>query len=346
LKGKIVDNKIIFELINIDRENKSYNRIDIKSVSVDLREYVLRLRETILDEKERRVFDFTSNTTEVIVCLKKILANDKNIKKQSEIIAKRLLVIENEIQSRYEQIVELKKGSLIICKFLIDEIYNILLVKIEHTPFIDETDLKRHIGLPFKNEILKSCLFQFDDSDEIINITAHDSNGTIANYWWNRFLELKEVTSDEKNTIVAFNGIDSVLNKDLKKLAPSDYTLLRNNLIGYFHTTPKFSIKKLLDYVIGDYEPINPGVNIAEIKDKIMELPKKIHFDTSFKIIPGKIKARSRNIIRINDRIELRIQNYVDDLRSVIYSEMGDDGKKYIKIAAEDSAFDRFKYNG
>jgi hypothetical protein len=66
-----VDDKIIFELINIDRENKSYNRIDIKSASVDLREYVLKLREAILNEKESRVFDFTSNTTEVIVCLKK-----------------------------------------------------------------------------------------------------------------------------------------------------------------------------------------------------------------------------------------------------------------------------------
>jgi hypothetical protein len=340
-----VNDKIIFELINIDRENKSYNRIDIKSVSVDLREYVLRLRQAILSEKESRIFDFTSNTTEVIVCLKKILVDDKNIKKQSEIIAKRLLVIENEIQVRYEQIVELKKGSLIVCKFLIDEIYNILLVKIEHTPFIDETDLKRHIGLPFKNEILKSCLFQYNDSNEITNITAHDSNGTIANYWWNRFLELKEVTSDERNTIVAFGGIDSVLNKNLKKQAPSDYTLLRNNLIGYFNTTSKFSIKKMLDYVIGDYEPINSSVNIAEIKDKIMELPQKMHFDTSFKIKPEKIKARSRNIIKINDKIELRIQNHVDDLRSVIHSEMGDDGKKYIKIAADDNAFDRFKYD-
>jgi hypothetical protein len=341
-----VDNKIIFELINIDRENKSYNRIDIKSDSTDLREYVLRLREAILNEKESRLFDFTSNTTEVIVCLKKILANDKNIKKQSEIIAKRLLVIENEVQTRYEQIVELKKGSLIVCKFITDEIYNILLVKIEHTPFIDETDFKRHIGLPFKNEILKSCLFQFDDSNEITSITAHDSNGTIANYWWNRFLELKEVTSDERNTIVAFNGIDGVLNKNLKKQAPSDYTLLRNNLIGYFHTTPKFSVKKMLNYVIGDYEPISSSVNIVEIKDKIMELPKKMNFDASFNIISAKIKARSRNIIRINDKIELRIQNYVDNLRSVIYSEMGDDGKKYIKIVAEDSAFDRFKYDG
>jgi hypothetical protein len=339
-----MENKSTFALINIDRENNKFNRIDIKNISSDLNEYILAIRKAILDEKESRMFNYTSNTTEVIVALKKIISNNNSITKQSEIIAQRLLKIEIETQTRYEQIADIKKGSLFICKFFIEDIPNILIVKIEHSPFIDEIDFKKHIGLPFKNEVLKSSLFQFNDTNEIINIMLHDSNGTIANYWWNSFLELKEISSDEQNTLKAFNTIEKVLNKNLKHQSPADYTLLRNNLIGYFKTKRKFSIKDAVNQIIGSYDPINPEIDISLIKTRVSELPKVKKFDSVFNITPNEIKARQKYIIKISDMVELHIRDHVQDLKSVIHSEIGSDGNKYVKILVGDDVFSLFKY--
>jgi hypothetical protein len=51
-----------FELINIDREKNEYRRIDIKNKSEDLKNYFLKIRDAILDEKESRVFKIASDT--------------------------------------------------------------------------------------------------------------------------------------------------------------------------------------------------------------------------------------------------------------------------------------------
>jgi uncharacterized protein YfcZ (UPF0381/DUF406 family) len=339
-----MNNKFDFELINIDREKNEYRCIDIKDKSEDLKNYFLNIRESIIEERVSRVFRTRSETTEVFTAVKKITQNSKALNSQAVIIAKRLLNIENQTQERYKQIADIKNGSLFVCKFSLDTITNIILVKIEHTPFIDENDLKKHIGLPYKNEILKSCLFQFDDENVILSIIAHDSNGDISDYWWNKFLELEKVSSDEQNTILAFDTIDNVLVKNVKNKSPADYSLLRNTLIAYFRKNSSFVMDKMIKYVVDDYQPLNNTVNIAEIKSKIKEASNNKKLDTSFTIIPEKIKAKIRTVVKINNNIEIRINNDVEKFRSVICSEIGNDGKKYIKILADDTAFERFNY--
>jgi hypothetical protein len=338
--------KIGFELLNIDRENESYNRIFISETSKDLEDYILQLRTSIIDEKETRMYNMRSETTEVVASVMKILEADKNLTPQSEVIAKRLLKIEVETQDRYDHIAKIKKGSLFITKFIIDGAINILIVKIEHSPFIDESDLKKHIGLPFENEVLKSCLFQFDEEQELISILAHDSNGIIATYWWNTFLELEEISSDVQNTKSAFNAIDSFLSRKIRPTAPSDYTLIRNNLIGYFRTTKKFGIKKMVETVIGDYELLDKDIDIDEIKKALIDLPVKRKFDSNFSIVSEEINARIRKTIKINESVDIRINDFTEDLKSVIHSVKAKDGKKYVQILADDDAYEKFKYGG
>jgi hypothetical protein len=332
------------ELISIDRENNTYNRMPLQEKSDDLEKYFFEIRDSIIEERENRVFRITSETTQVFTAIRTILLDSKTIQPQSEIIAKRLLRIENETQERYKQLPDIQRGSLFICKFPAETITNILLVKIEHSSIFDETDLAKHSGLPIKKEILKSCLFQFDEDNTIITIMAHDSHGDVSVYWWSQFLELEKVSNDEQNTVIAFDSIDSILNRNIKNKAPSDYSLLRNNLIGYFQTKSSFMLQDMIEHVIGNYKPINENINIDEIKNKILELPKKKKFDTSFTIISAKISAKIKNSVKINDMVELRINKFVDDLQSIIHSEIGTDGKKYIKIIADDDAYSRFNY--
>jgi len=336
--------KFDFELINIDREKNEYRCIDIKDKSEDIKDYFLNIRKSIIEERESRVFKTRSETSEVFTAIKKILLNTKDLRTQAVIISKRLLTIENQTQERYKQFADIKKGSLFICKFSLETITNIILVKIEHTPFIDENDLKKHIGLPYKNEILKSCLFQFDDENSIMSIIAHDSNGDISDYWWNKFLELEKVSSDEQNTILAFETIDNILVKYVKSESPPDYSLLRNNLIGYFRKNSSFVMDEMIKYVVSDYHPYNKLINNADIKSKILESSKNKKIDFSFTIIPEKIKAKIRTVVKINPDIEIRINSNVEKLKSVIRGEIGNDGKKYIKILADETAFERFNY--
>jgi hypothetical protein len=331
------------ELIRIDREKNSCTRVQLQEKSDDLEKYILGIRDSITEERENRVFKIASETTQVFAAIKTILLDSKTIQIQSEIIANRLLRIENETRNRYKQLPDIQRGSLLVCIFPSEVVMNILLIKIEHSSFIDENDLTKHNGLPIKKEILKSCLFQFDEDDNIITIIAHDSHGDISAYWWNNFLELEKVSSDEQNTAVAFDSIETVLIKNVKNNAPSDYSLLRNNLIGYFRTKTSFQLPELVEYVIGDYEPIN-DINLQSIKDKILNLPYKKKFDTAFTIMPGAINAKMRHSVKINEMVELRINSYIDDFRSIIHSEMGTDGKKYIRIIANDDAYSRFDY--
>jgi len=338
--------KIGFELLNIDREANAYNRIVITDTSRDLEDYILRLRSSIIEEEETRIYNMRSETTEVVAAVLKILDSDKNLVEQSEVIARRLLKIEVETQDRYDHIAKIKKGSLFITKFILDDVTNILIVKIEHSPFIDEADLKKHIGLPFENEVLKSCLFQFDDEQELMSILAHDSNGIIAAYWWNTFLELEEISSDAQNTKTAFNSIDLYLSRKIRPTAPADYTLIRNNLIGFFRTKKKFGIKKMVESVIGEYKFSDADINADEIKGALLELPTKKHFDSSFSIVSEEINARIRKIIRINDSVDIRINDFTENMKSVIHSVKARDGKKYVQILADDDAYARFEYSG
>ena len=116
----------------------------------------------------------------------------------------------------------------------------ILIAKVDLNSFLDQTDFKKHAGLPFEKRILKTCLVEFAQQNEIAKITVSDTNN--AKYWWKDFLELEEITSDEKNTKLAFNSIDHTLGVQLKRNFPSDYTYLRNNFIGYFRTQPRFFV--------------------------------------------------------------------------------------------------------
>jgi hypothetical protein len=332
------------ELINIDRENNNYSHIPLSGETDDLKNYILGIRDSIIEEKESRVFKITSETTQVFTAVKAVLLDSSVIQTQSGIIAKRLLRIENETRDRYKQLPDIQKGSLLVCKFPSEVIMNILLIKIEHSSFIDEADLTKHNGLPLKKEILKSCLFQFDEDANIISIIAHDSNGDISVYWWNNFLELEKVSNDIQNTVVAFDSIENVLRKNIKDKAPSDYSLLRNNLIGYFRTKTSFKLHELVEYVIGNYTPINDGINLEDIKEKILSLPTKKKFDATFTLMPKEIKAKMRNAVKINEMVELRINSYIDNFKTIIRSEMGIDGKKYIKIVADDDAYSKFDY--
>ena len=330
-------------LFAIDRAAGKIKKIDINDISQDMKEYIETQKKAIIEKSNSRHYRPSSNSTEVFSLLSKIIVSEE-IDKNSVKIANRLLRIELKTQDRYKM-TSVQSGSLLLIHFTEDSTESYIIIKVEHNSFLDETDFIKHIGLPLEKETLKSCLYQLNDDLEMIDVIAYDTNPTIADYWWNGFLELEPLKTDEENTKKAFAAIENVLGRSIKKTSPADYSLVRNNLIGYFKTTTSFSITEVTDYIMGDYTPINSEIDIEKIKEKINELPDKKGFDQRFEIKPKEIDARIRVKVQINEHVDLKIQNHIEDLKTIICSALGSDGKKYIKIRASDEAFNRFNYS-
>jgi hypothetical protein len=330
------------KLYGLDRSAKTINNIDINDISQDMIDYINKQKQDLVDKPNSRNYITESNTTEVFDSIINII-NANDIDGFGNKIANRLLRTEVNVQERYKM-TKVKTGSLLLIHFYEEEVISFLVIKVEHNTFLDEGDFIKHIGLPLEKETLKSCLYQFNDELELLDIIAFDTNPTISDYWWNTFLELKPLKTDEENTKKAFAAIENIVGRKLRAKAPADFSLIRNNLIGYFKTKNSFNITEVADYILGSYVPIEPTIQVDQMKQLIIELPNKKGFDQSFEIISKQIDARIRTKITINDHVDLKIQDHVENLQSLIHSEIGEDGKKYIKIVASDNAYNRFQF--
>lgn len=343
--------KRIFDaMYHIDLVN---NTIVQKEVGVgDLDEYIVELLDTIVDLPDSRYFGFESENTEVRVLLDKIITeknenpDEPNCIPISNDIANRLLRKEKEAQEKYAHLTKLQKGSLIQSLVEYQGQLYFLISKVEHESFLNTEDLVRQIGLPYEKKALKTCLIKFTNDDDIESIIVSDTNVRISQYWVKDFLELKEKNSNERNTSTAFNSIDVILTRQIKSKSPSDYTMLRNNLIGYFKTQPEFAFEQMVSTIFGEYQPEKPdSVDMNKIKEAVYKLPEQVGFDKRFSIVSKEISARIKKVVKISDKIELNLKDHINQLKKVIKSEKRPDGERVIVIKTEnDEAYEMFKY--
>ena len=200
--------EIIYKSIRtINYETQQISAIDTPSAFDD---YVAELINHISNNNSVREYKTRSNSTEVIGNILGVCANindDDCVFSKMDVIARRLLLKETEAQSSIihtNTIVQ--KGSLVQA-LLFDETsekYIYLLAKVEHTEWVDDSDFTFKTGFSKdKKKIWKSCLF---DLSNLVADTfcAKVYSDTKARYWYDGFLELDEMNSDEANTERAF----------------------------------------------------------------------------------------------------------------------------------------------
>lgn len=309
----------------------------------DLNDYIKTLVRGIRGSKNNRRYRFKSKTTQVFVAIKAII-DKEDYESNTQIIASRLLNREKIAQEKIKHMKEIQKGSLLQSYLNIDSKDFIIITKVDHNAFIDEFDLKKKIGLPFEKKVLKSCIVEIFDN-EISKVIVYDTQATISKYWWQDFLELEEIVTDEQNTRIAFKEIDSILTRKVKKQYPADHIFLRNALVGYFRTQSDFDYDELLDYMIGVLEPDDSDLNIDNLKTKLINLPGSKNFDRKFSIISNEIKARQRKrIIELHENIDLNIKSDIEHIDEIIKPHLGEDNKKYLMIQS-DQGYYQFKRN-
>lgn len=209
----------------IDRETDSVHNQNLDHE--DAQAYIVQITNEVTQDENIKRYKVKSETTEVIAMINKIFTNQRIEEGDKDVIAKRLLAQEIIVQTKIEHLGrKIKKGGLIQSFFIDgDGIYYFLISKIESNQYLDETELIRRAGLPYDKKALKSCLFLLNIDGEITDIYISDTNRDGTEYWYNGFLELDELTSDEDNTRKVFLVLSDTLGKELKNFE-SDFILL------------------------------------------------------------------------------------------------------------------------
>jgi hypothetical protein len=325
----------------IDVESNALSEISVASTNEDLRTYLTELLSKIIGAEGRRKFQFQRDTTEVKSAIDRILSGS-NFSESSLVSAQRLLEKEVSVQESIEHLrYEIQKGVLVQALVEIENTRQFVIAKADHSNYLDDEQYRTRRGLPIKKKIYKAFLAQFDRSNRITNMYVYDTNPGLAKYWWSDYLELVEVNTDEHNTDKAFDSIDKNIFSKIKEEFRADHNILRNRVLGFFRSERVFDIDTFIENTIGEYEPIDENLNVADLKRKIRDLPAKRGFDSQFNIKVEVIKAkRLKNIVPINEKIDLHIKDHIDDIGQII-TAYKHHGEKFIKIKT-DTGYDAF----
>ncbi|WP_342557799.1 hypothetical protein [Lysinibacillus sp. FSL P4-0201] len=330
--------------------------------------------------KNTRNYNITSQTTEVINLIKSLLEDyleesenfEKSFNHFSEKTAARLNSAQQKSESKNPNMQKPSDGALtIIFNPDISELHHsikLLISKIDIKEYLERQNAKYEKGFPIENKTQKSCLINLTISanldpekiDEpyflelnvpnqshktictINSIVITDTNSKISAFWTNDFLELKEERTDLNNTNTAFDSIKSFLSRKLKKF-PNDYTVIHNNLIGYFERTSSYKHEEMISSVIGDYAPKDTNLKIVELAQELGELPSKKKFDTHFDIEKKDIEKKFSRDIQVNDSIVLKTKSHIRDINNTIIATKIDDEKVLVIKKVSDDAYNAFK---
>lgn len=340
--------EIVIQTIRIiDYEN---NAVYVRDTPETFSDYVRQLITYINGNTSIREYRTRSVNTEVISCILDIVKNQIDsdlVMGKIDFIANRLLLKEREAQTSVAHMdTNVQKGSLIQALLYDeeDDKYTYLLAKVEHTDFVDDSDFSFKSG--FSKDMKKrwkSCTFEIDDLNAA-SFSAKVYSNTVAKYWYDNFLELDQVVSDEVNTDKAFRAIESTLNRNVKNIAPRDHTLLRNSLIAYFRSNDFIDYNTMITNTVENYHPVElEQEKLEKVIEKLRELPEKHNFDQQFNTVSSAINARIRKVYDVCHGVQLKITDAIDDFDDTIKAYRGNDGNRYIRIKTDnDLTYRRF----
>ncbi len=319
----------------IDCKAKTLGSPNFETSEKDIKEYLDGLIHEIIESPRRQAFKFKEEPSQTKSKIEKLSTPDFNSASVS--LSNKLLSCEIEAQQKMEKVTKLREGSLLSAHFDIGDKKHLILVKIDHAGYLDESTLRKKSGLPEKQRAQKCAVFPFDGETLDPVIIVIDSNPTVTEYWWKHFLELTPLSSPEKNTVSAFTAIEKLLKSKVQKFSPSDYWTLRNAVVSYFATRPQCHFVEMIDEIISEYKPDVSSLDMQELATEAKKLPTiGKGFDTHFDIVSGVITSKIRKQIPLVENVELRITGEVKDMKNTFDTGIDDDGRKFLKIFTDE----------
>lgn len=345
--------------ISLNHIDKDLEKVTSRIVNIDdAKEYISDLVTKMLENTLVREFQTKDGTNSVISEIINIINTYRTTSQDTEIaatslyshdemISLKLLDAQITAQERYKQLTKIKKGSLIQSLIENDNEYIYILALVDHSFFLDESDLAKKMGLPdSKKAALKSARIHLNTNLSINKIYLSDSQTRISEYWYDGFLDLKESKSDILNTKKAYNCIKGLLSENLSANHKPDLLEYNNALNVYFSTKDSFSIDDCLDFVFS-IEPIDDTINKEDLKTKIKERNIAANlFDNTFTVDNTDIKRHLRNIkYTLNTNVELKVKSTDARIKESIYTHKLDNGDLILAIKNVDiKELNRFNF--
>lgn len=325
------------QLMKIDHDNNCVT-VELFEGQDNIKNYVLDMITTISENAGEREFLFKEGEETMRLYLNTLLISENKDEIVSS-IATRLLTKESEAQTRYSQITQIQKGIMLValCQMTERE-YKIIISKADYSEFLEESSGAKKNGLPTKKKIFKSFIANVTTLGGIFNISkmlTYDVNSSQAKYWYSDFLDLEPKLDNKANTTKAFNELKVHVIDPIKKESKEDYWYLYNHTLAYMRSDGEFDIDYYANTIIGTYNPINPKIDIAKLKEKALALPEKRKFDKRFEKVPSAIKSKFKTIVKLNEDIDLSIKNTSPNLKQIIkpHTEGAD---QYIMIKSKE----------
>lgn len=344
---------------SIDIENDIIEHNDDETFLQNVNTFVETQLSNLYNSDSNRQYKIKDNTTQVINNINKMLSTEIEEDRTSfaESIARRLLNTEKDVQATLTHLnQEVQKGGLIITSFDVNDEQYFAIVKIHYIDFYEEDTFKENRGLPKKDVILKTSICKVSGNSAHNDFYLSDSTkpkGTgAAKFWWDDFLELQPLKTDQENTRVVFSQVDQLLRKEFHKDHREDYWYFRNNLVSYLRTEEHFVLNTMIDRTLGDLDiellsdksNDEKEVYRRDLRSKIEALKEKNGqrvFDTEFTVDKKEVKAKIKRKITLLNNVDLNITGEIGDFKQTIIPEKDGD-KKYLKIYT-DSGYDAFK---
>ncbi|MEI8666986.1 nucleoid-associated protein [Pseudoalteromonas sp. B131b] len=339
---------------NLEVLEYSLHRVDVKTdapvpMALDgtaegLKTYTELVLKELLESPRSRYFQF-KDMDELVPSSLVAISSGEDWTAKSTQIAQKLYDVELIVQDKIKQLTDVRMGGLLQLKIRHDESLKFVIIKIDNSEYLDEDNLDLKSGLPTsKSRLQKAAVITFTPEHTVDEVIVSDSKSTITKYWYLSFLIAEQLQDSETNTKNAFNAIDNLLTKEVKKISPVDYWFLRNDIVNHFRNEDSLAYDELVDKVKA-HKP-----ETDEFKEKFDSFVKKFEelpikaaktFDTQFDLVSSSIKARIVRKVMLDTNFELRINGEVDDLKSRIFARHDDKGK-FIKIYS-DKGYDEFK---
>jgi hypothetical protein len=286
-------------------------------------------------------FDRTRhNTRDYIMSI----INDVNRDGDSLLLAERLARVEFETNNQIAHLnSEIPQGVLFVAYVDMEldgeNLYKFVLAKADYTEFIEQVTGAVTSGLPTKKKIFKSFMVNINRNEEpvaLFNLITFDPTKTKANYWWDKFLELQELRSDEQNTKTAMKLLRSQILDKIKLQHKEAYLPLYNCTVGYMRTEGDFDLEEFRDHVFGAQIINDPTFDMERWKQRITNLTAgDSKFDSHFTKKPREIKEKMYETeLPLTPYIDLKVKRNFSGQENVM-KPMEDNGDQGIFIKSD-----------
>ena len=335
--------KLLSHNILVEEEKIVENKI----TNEEAKDFFNSIIDEVLEKETKKSYKPRTPTTEVISIITRVLKDMDSNEELLENIPERLLKYEISTQKDIDKLgTKIKKGCLLQAYIKKNEKKYFIITKIEATDGLDMTELRMRAILPSSKKIIKNALFEINEDEEFGDIFLSDTNANISKYWYDDFLELEEMTTDEMNTQKTYEIIMKEIKNKLEKISPSDYTFCRNACIIFFKTKETFDLNDAVNDIFLSYNFEDEAIKKEEIIEKIKNKIKKEGLDTQFVLKKDVIKNRLIKMKkRVNEGISIEIDGYIENIKDSIYS-IEQNGEKYIMIkSTEEETYKSFNWS-